>query len=175
MLEISNLTKSFGGLTAVGDFSMRVSKGEFIGVIGPNGAGKTTLMNLITGYMPPTSGDVRFEGNSLEGLAPYLISHRGIGRTFQVVRPFSEMSVEDNVMTGALFSGARTNSLKKARAAAELPTELTGLTGKCGVPAGALTLARRTSSNSPVLSRPTHGSCCSTRSWVVSTTARSTS
>jgi branched-chain amino acid transport system ATP-binding protein len=175
MLEISNLTKSFGGLTAVGDFSMRVSKGEFIGVIGPNGAGKTTLMNLITGYMPPTSGDVRFEGNSLEGLAPHLISHRGIGRTFQVVRPFSEMSVEDNVVTGALFSGARTNSLKKARAAAELPTELTGLAGKCGVPAGALTLARRTSSNSPVLSRPTHGSCCSTRSWVVSTTARSTS
>jgi branched-chain amino acid transport system ATP-binding protein len=143
MLEISNLTKSFGGLIAVGDFSMRVSKGEFIGVIGPNGAGKTTLMNLITGYMPSTSGDVRFEGNSLKGLAPYQISHRGIGRTFQVVRPFSEMSVEDNVMTGALFSGTRTNSLKKARAAAELPMELTGLTGKRDVPAGALTLGEK--------------------------------
>lgn len=143
MLEIRNLTKTFGGLTAVGDFSMQVGKGEFLGVIGPNGAGKTTLMNLITGYMPPTSGDVLFEGNSLARLAPYQISHRGIGRTFQVVRPFSEMSVEDNVMTGALFSGHRAGTLAKAREAAQLPMELTGLTGKRNVMAGTLTLGEK--------------------------------
>lgn len=143
MLEISGLSKIFGGLTAVGDFSMTVSQGEFVGVIGPNGAGKTTLMNLITGYLPPSSGDIRFEGTSLVGLAPYLISHRGIGRTFQVVRPFSEMSVEDNVMTGALFSGQRAATLAKAREAAELPMELTGLTAKRHVMAGALTLGEK--------------------------------
>jgi branched-chain amino acid transport system ATP-binding protein len=143
MLEVSNLTKTFGGLTAVGEFSMHVGKGEFVGVIGPNGAGKTTVMNLITGYMPPTSGEVRFEGNSLVGLAPYQISHRGIGRTFQVVRPFSEMSVEDNVMTGALFSGEHASSLVKAREASQLPMELTGLIGKRHILAGALTLGEK--------------------------------
>ncbi len=143
MLEISNLSKSFGGLKAVGDLSISVAQGDFVGVIGPNGAGKTTLMNLVTGYMRPTSGDVRFEGRSIVGLPPYKISHRGVGRTFQVVRPFSEMSVEDNIMTGALFSGARTNSLAKARAAAELPMELTGLTAKRRMHAGALTLGEK--------------------------------
>ena len=100
-------------------------------------------MNLITGYMAPSSGDIRFEGRSLVGLAPYQISHRGVGRTFQVVRPFAEMSVEDNVMTGALFSGARTNSLKVARQAAQLPMELTGLSAKRHLPAGALTLGEK--------------------------------
>jgi branched-chain amino acid transport system ATP-binding protein len=143
LLEITNLNKSFGGLAAVSDFSVKVAKGEFLGVIGPNGAGKTTLMNLITGYLPPTSGDIRFEGDSIAGLAPYQISHRGIGRTFQVVRPFSEMSVEDNVMTGALFSGKRAGSLAKAREAAALPMELTGLAAKRHVLAGALTLGEK--------------------------------
>ncbi|MEP9380473.1 ABC transporter ATP-binding protein [Aquabacter sp. CN5-332] len=143
MLEVRNLSKSFGGLKAVGDLSMSVAQGEFVGVIGPNGAGKTTVMNLVTGYMRPSSGDVLFEGKSLVGLAPYKISHRGVGRTFQVVRPFSEMSVEDNVMTGALFSGSRTNNLSKARKAAQLPMELTGLTHKRNMHAGALTLGEK--------------------------------
>jgi branched-chain amino acid transport system ATP-binding protein len=143
MLEVRNLLKAFGGLKAVDELSFGVAQGEFVGVIGPNGAGKTTLMDLITGYLRPTSGDVLFEGRSLSGLAPYRISHRGIGRTFQVVRPFSEMSVEDNVMTGALFSGSRTNSLAKARKAAETPMELTGLVHKRDMPAGALTLGEK--------------------------------
>src|SRR5215207_672327 len=98
MLEVRNLSKAFGGLKAVDELSFGVAQGDFVGVIGPNGAGKTTLMDLITGYLRPTSGEVLFEGRSLCGLAPYRISHRGIARTFQVVRPFSEMSVEDNVM-----------------------------------------------------------------------------
>jgi branched-chain amino acid transport system ATP-binding protein len=143
MLEVRDLSKSFGGLKAVSEVNLSVGRGEFVGVIGPNGAGKTTLMNLITGYMRPTSGDVLFEGRSIVGLPPYRISHRGVGRTFQVVRPFAEMSVEDNVMTGALFSGARTNSLAVARKAAELPMELTGLTAKRHVAAGALTLGEK--------------------------------
>jgi branched-chain amino acid transport system ATP-binding protein len=143
MLEVRNLCKSFGGLKAVSEVDLTVGQGEFVGVIGPNGAGKTTLMNLVTGYMRPTSGDVLFEGRSIVGLPPYRISHRGVGRTFQVVRPFAEMSVEDNVMTGALFSGARTNSLKVARQAAQLPMELTGLSAKRHLPAGALTLGEK--------------------------------
>jgi branched-chain amino acid transport system ATP-binding protein len=143
MLEVRNLSKFFGGLKAVDGLSFRVAQGEFVGVIGPNGAGKTTLMDLITGYLRPTSGEVVFEGSSVSGLAPYRISHRGVGRTFQVVRPFSEMSVEDNVMTGALFSGSRTNSLGKARKAAELPMELTGLAHKRHMQAGALTLGEK--------------------------------
>ncbi len=143
MLEVRDVSKSFGGLKAVSDLSFHVKQGEFIGVIGPNGAGKTTLMNLVTGYMQPTSGEILFEGRSLAGLAPYQISHRGVGRTFQVVRPFAEMSVEDNVMTGALFSGARTNSLAAARKAAQLPMELTGLAHKRHMPAGALTLGEK--------------------------------
>ncbi|MEP9348658.1 ABC transporter ATP-binding protein [Xanthobacter sp. KR7-225] len=143
MLEVRNLCKSFGGLKAVSEVDLTVGQGEFVGVIGPNGAGKTTLMNLVTGYMRPTSGDVLFEGRSIVGLPPYRISHRGVGRTFQVVRPFAEMSVEDNVMTGALFSGARTNSLKVARQAAQQPMELTGLSAKRHLPAGALTLGEK--------------------------------
>jgi branched-chain amino acid transport system ATP-binding protein len=143
MLEICNLSKSFGGLRAVDELSFGVAQGDFVGVIGPNGAGKTTLMDLVTGYLRPTSGDVLFAGRSLAGLAPYKISHRGIARTFQVVRPFSEMSVEDNVMTGALFSGSRTNSLAKARKAAETPIELTGLVRQRHMPAGALTLGEK--------------------------------
>ena len=143
MLEVRNLCKSFGGLKAVSEVDLTVGQGEFVGVIGPNGAGKTTLMNLVTGYMRPSSGDVLFEGRSIVGLPPYRISHRGVGRTFQVVRPFAEMSVEDNVMTGALFSGARTNSLKVARQAAQLPMELTGLSAKRHLPAGALTLGEK--------------------------------
>ena len=143
MLEIRDLSKSFGGLKAVADLSASIAKGEFVGIIGPNGAGKTTLMDLVTGYTRPTSGDVRFEGSSIVGLAPYQLSRLGIGRTFQVVRPFSEMSVEDNVMTGALFSASRTNSLVKARQEAERPMELTGLIAKRNMHAGALTLGEK--------------------------------
>jgi branched-chain amino acid transport system ATP-binding protein len=143
MLEIRDLSKSFGGLRAVADLSVSVAKGEFVGIIGPNGAGKTTLMDLITGYTRPTSGDIRFEGRSIVGLAPFQISRLGVGRTFQVVRPFSEMSVEDNVMIGALFSGARTSSLAEARRSASLPMELTGLTHKRDMHAGALTLGEK--------------------------------
>lgn len=143
MLEIRNLSKSFGGLQAIGELSFSVGEGEFVGVIGPNGAGKTTLMNLVTGLMRPSSGDIVFDGNSIAGLAPYKISRLGVGRTFQVVRPFAEMSVEENVMTGALFSGAPAGTLASARKAAELPMELTGLTGKRHMLAGALTLGEK--------------------------------
>jgi branched-chain amino acid transport system ATP-binding protein len=141
VLRIANVAKSFGGLRAIADVSFDVPRGQFFGIIGANGAGKTTLLNLITGYMPPSSGTIEFEGEPIHGLPPYRIAHRGIGRTFQITQPFAEMSVLDNVMTGALFSrhGAR-RSLKEARAMCDEPLHLVGLTAQADLPAGALTL-----------------------------------
>jgi branched-chain amino acid transport system ATP-binding protein len=141
VLKISNVSKSFGGIQAIKDVSLDVRPGQFLGIIGANGAGKTTLLNLITGYASVSSGTIEFEGEPIHGLPPYRIAHRGIGRTFQITQPFAEMSVRDNVMTGALFSrnGAR-RSLKEARAMSEEPLRLVGLTEQAELPAGALTL-----------------------------------
>ncbi len=141
MLKISNVSKSFGGIRAIRDVSLEVHPGQFFGIIGANGAGKTTLLNLVTGYASLSSGTIEFEGEPIHGLPPYRIAHRGIGRTFQITQPFAEMSVRDNVMTGALFScnGVR-RSLKEARAMSEEPLRLVGLTEQAELPAGALTL-----------------------------------
>jgi len=98
MLEVRNLTKSFGGLQATTDLSFNVEPGEIVSVIGPNGAGKTTLFNLITGVYRPTSGDIRFEGRSLVGLKPNQIVDRGVARTFQNLRLFTNLTVLDNIL-----------------------------------------------------------------------------
>jgi len=97
LLSIRHLTKDFGGLRAVADFRLELNEGELVGLIGPNGAGKTTVFNLITGMIPPTSGDIDFQGRTLIGLRPYRIAHRGIARTFQNIRLFNDLSVLDNV------------------------------------------------------------------------------
>jgi len=98
LLEVENLTKRFGGLTAVNNVSFHADEGEIVGIIGPNGAGKTTLFNLISGFLKPTSGTVKFKGEIITGLAPHKIVNRGIARTFQVVRPFRHLPVIANVM-----------------------------------------------------------------------------
>jgi branched-chain amino acid transport system ATP-binding protein len=97
LLELDRCTLRFGGLTAVGDLSFAVEEGALIGLIGPNGAGKTSVFNLVTGVYRPTSGDVRFAGQSLPGLKPYGITRRGIARTFQNIRLFPSLTVFDNV------------------------------------------------------------------------------
>lgn len=127
MLNVRHLSKRFGGLTAMSDVNFDVAQGEFAGVIGPNGAGKTTLLNLITGYLRPSDGEILFEDAPIHASRPDQICHRGIGRTFQVVRPFAEMSVLDNVTVGALFSSNRSVSVEEGRLAAQTPLELTGL------------------------------------------------
>ncbi|HLX29060.1 MAG TPA: ABC transporter ATP-binding protein [Casimicrobiaceae bacterium] len=99
-LAIEALTVRFGGLVAVRDLSLRVAPGEIRGLIGPNGAGKTTLINAITGAVPIAAGAVRLNGERVSGLSPHAISRRGIGRTFQHVEPFGELSVLDNVLVG---------------------------------------------------------------------------
>jgi branched-chain amino acid transport system ATP-binding protein len=98
LLEVNNLTKSFGGLTAIKNVSFHIDEGEMVGIIGPNGAGKTTLFNLLSGFLEPDSGNVTFKGENINGLAPYRIVNKGVARTFQVVRPFRHLPVIANVM-----------------------------------------------------------------------------
>jgi len=109
LLSIKNITKKFHGLVAVDDVSFDVNQGEIVGLVGPNGAGKTTLINVIDGIYRPASGKVYFEGNNITGLDPYKICEKGIGRTFQITRLFVNMSVFDNVRSGAVFGTKPTN------------------------------------------------------------------
>jgi branched-chain amino acid transport system ATP-binding protein len=100
LLSLRNIGKTFGGLSALSDISFDVRPGEIVGVIGPNGAGKTTLFNLVTSVFSPTAGEVMFDGERISGLPPHAITKRGIARTFQNIRLFSTMTVEENVMVG---------------------------------------------------------------------------
>lgn len=124
VLEVTKLVKLFGGLRAVNNFEMTIQKGELVGLIGPNGAGKTTAFNMITGLYVPTSGEIKFLGESVVGLAPYEITRLGIGRTFQNIRLFSNLSVLDNVriayhfhsgysMTDGIFRNANFSEKEK--------------------------------------------------------------
>lgn len=102
-LETEQVTKKFGGLTAVNAVSVRIEKGQVFGLIGPNGAGKTTFLNCITGVGAPTSGKVFFKGEDVTGMAPYKMAQRGMCRTFQIVQPFNGMSALENVLVGVKF------------------------------------------------------------------------
>ena len=143
LLELRHVTRRFGGLVATDDLSFQVSRGQFVGVIGPNGAGKTTLLNLITGYIPPSTGEILLNGEAIQGRPPYEICRLGIGRTFQITQPFAEMTVVENAMTGALFSHARRISLDEARARVEEPLRLVGLAQRGHALAGTLTLGEK--------------------------------
>ncbi len=136
ILEARGLSKSFGGLRAVDDVHLTVERGEILGIIGPNGAGKTTLFNLLNGLDTPDAGSVLLEGADVAGLRPSRICRRGVGRTFQVVKAFSRMSVLDNVVVGA-YAQARDEALARSRAARAL--ELVGLTDAAGALAGSIT------------------------------------
>lgn len=101
LLEISNVTKQFGGLTAVGGVSFKINSGEIMGIIGPNGAGKTTLFNLISGHLAVTSGNISIKGEDVTSIGPAKRALKGLGRTFQIVRPIPSLTVLENVMVGA--------------------------------------------------------------------------
>jgi len=107
LLELNGVTKYFGGLAALRDVNLRVSAGEIIGLIGPNGSGKTTLFNVITGIYPLTRGSIRFKEEDILGLKPYQICHKGIGRTFQISKPFTRLTVLENVMVGTLYGKSK--------------------------------------------------------------------
>src|SRR5262249_49543688 len=105
LLEISGLTKRFGGLLAVSHFDLQVEAGEIVGLIGPNGAGKTTVFHLVAGFHAPTAGEIRFKDTSIVGAKPHAICRLGLTRTFQIVQPFAGLSVIENVMVGAFNRG----------------------------------------------------------------------
>jgi branched-chain amino acid transport system ATP-binding protein len=140
LLQVTNLTKRFGGLTAVDSLSFHVSQGETLSVIGPNGAGKTTVFNLITGFQAPTSGEIRFDGMSLVGRAPHEISRAGVGRTFQVVKPLRGLTVFENILVGAF---SRHTHRDDARETAEETLRFTGLSVFRDQMAAGLTIAMR--------------------------------
>jgi branched-chain amino acid transport system ATP-binding protein len=103
LLKLENITKRFGGLIAVNDVSLEISKGEFIGIVGPNGSGKTTLFNIISGVYIPEEGRIIFDGLDITNFQPYKRAPLGIGRTFQIPRPFASATVRENVAVGAMF------------------------------------------------------------------------
>ena len=140
LLEVHNLTKAFGGLYAVRGVSFSVNRGEVLSIIGPNGAGKTTVFNLISGFYSPTEGEIRFKGEVINRLKPHQRALRGLGRTFQIVKPFPGLSILENVMVGAF---ARTNSVDEARKEAMRILEFVGLEGRAHLLASTLTLAGR--------------------------------
>ena len=126
ILEVDGVTKRFGGLVAVDAVSFSVEKGEILGIIGPNGAGKTTLFGLISSFMPPTAGDVRFEGRSIIGTPPHLLVKDGLVRFFQIVQTFADMSTLDVVTTAALVR----RPMREAIDYAALILKRVGLSGK---------------------------------------------
>lgn len=138
VLELKNITKNFGGISALTDVSFQINEGEIFGLIGPNGAGKTTMFNVITNMFAPTSGEILFLGENISGIKPHKITDKGICRTFQNIRLFSQMSVLENVLVGAhcrnksgvLKSVLRTKSQKQEeKSNYEVALELLELVG----------------------------------------------
>jgi len=140
ILTVNSVTKCFGGLTAVDDVSFTVQKGEIVGLIGPNGAGKTTLFNVISGYYAPTKGSVVFHGNDISGKPPYHLAGVGIGRTFQVVKPFAGLTVLENVVIASFLKHPKRADAERH---AWQVLETTGLADRAHVSAAGLTLAGR--------------------------------
>ena len=140
MLTLERVSKRFGGLTAVHEVSLEVRAGDLLGIIGPNGAGKTTLFNVIAGYYRPDGGRVLLDGRDVAGQPPHAICRLGLTRTFQIVKPFGNLSVNDNVMIGALN---RLRSVRAARVEAERVIETCGLTAQAGAPAKTLPVGLR--------------------------------
>ena len=142
LLELSGVTRQFGGLRAVANVTLSVAQGEVLGLIGPNGAGKTTLVNVITGVHPAGAGRVRFAGEDITRLRPYQAARRGIARTFQIVQPFPGMTVLENVVAAAMFAGGLAYG-REAQEEAMRHLRFVGLAEVAGRGAAALTLAMR--------------------------------
>jgi branched-chain amino acid transport system ATP-binding protein len=140
LLSVEGLEKHFGGLCAVAELSFDLGEGEILGLIGPNGAGKTTVFHCLTGFLPLDQGEVVFRGVSTRGMRPHQICRLGMARTFQIVRPFLNVSVLDNVMVGAML---RERSTGAARSLASATLEFVGLSGLAHEKAGSLPLALR--------------------------------
>jgi len=139
-LEVRNISKSFRGLEAVSNVSLKLDSGEILGLIGPNGAGKTTLFNIITGFLRPESGTIEFLGQNLIGLKPHKISKMGVTRTFQIVKPFSHLSTLENIAVGCYN---QTNDRQEVEEKAWEILRFVGLDKKALDPANSLTTPDR--------------------------------
>lgn len=126
MLTVEGLSKRFGGFTAVHQVSFTIEKGEIVGLIGPNGSGKSTIFNMLSGTLAPNAGSIRFEGREIAGQAPHRIINLGIGRTFQIPRPFRRLSILENVALAGFFGQGR-RSRREAFESAERALGLVGL------------------------------------------------
>jgi len=140
ILEVSKITKRFGGLVAVHDLDMIVNEGEILGLIGPNGAGKTTLFNVVVGYYQPEEGQIIFQGHDITGLKPYEVCRRGIARTFQTTKPFLDSSVLENVVIGGF---AQIPSTAKAQKIALKALDMLELGDRAETQASELTVPDR--------------------------------
>jgi len=141
LIEAHNLSKSFGGVQALFEVDFSLQTGEIVGLIGANGAGKTTLFSVLSGFYKPDTGTVKFKERVISGLKPYQICRMGMVRTFQVVKPFLNLTVRKNVMVGKLFGKNRTKRQKKAEIEADEILEFVGLAKKSMLPARELSLA----------------------------------
>ena len=126
VLEVQGLVKRFGGFTAVNNVSFKVDQGEILGLIGPNGSGKSTIFNMLSGTFQPSAGSMKFAGAEISGLAPHRIINRGIGRTFQIPRPFHRLTMFENVALAGYFGQGR-HSRSRAEDAAEHALAMVGL------------------------------------------------
>jgi branched-chain amino acid transport system ATP-binding protein len=138
MLAVEGLCKRFGGFLAVNQVSFEVREGEILGLIGPNGSGKSTTFNLIAGNLSPTSGSIRLKGEEIGGLLAHEICHRGIGRTFQIPRPFRKLSLVENVTLAAYYGQAGSITRAEAQKRAEEALELVGLPSDAAARTGGL-------------------------------------
>jgi branched-chain amino acid transport system ATP-binding protein len=138
ILELSSLSFKYGGNSVISDLHLDLRKGELLGIIGPNGAGKTTLFSLIAGNVRPSAGSIRFAGKDLAGMRPWHRSRAGIGRTYQIPRPFRNMTVYENLLVGALHGAGLSDRAAGERA--EMTLEMTGLQRHLMKPAGSLSL-----------------------------------
>jgi len=141
LLRIDNLSKKFGSLRAIDGLSLSLRRGEALGIIGPNGAGKSTLFNLIAGELAPTAGAIHFDGHNITGVRPFRRCRMGIGRTYQIPRPFGRMTVFENLLVAASFASGRAESACRAGCIDVL--HKTGLLNKADSLAGHLTLLER--------------------------------
>ncbi len=142
LMQLSHVTKRYGGLVALNDVTLDLAPGEIVGLIGPNGAGKTTLVNVITGTQEPDEGTITFEGERIDRTPAYRIARHGVGRTFQIVQPFPRMTVLENVAAGAMFAG-RSRSVSNAKDRAAECLAFVGLSAVSSLPASQLTLPDR--------------------------------
>lgn len=143
MLQLVDVSKSFGGLRALDGLSFTVGDGEILGMIGPNGSGKSTAFNVVTGVIPCDNGRILFRGEDITGLASHRVAHKGIARTFQMVRPFPQLTALENVLAGRLFGGPGSSRDEQARTVAMTALDRVGLGDKAGIEAGSFTIIER--------------------------------